>query len=486
VSALRAEGRTPDARLIKHALMITARPTPGATFLDQGTGQPDVIAAWEWLRPGRAVPEIGVRVAGGDGLTAAYRPAGLRSDADTLQTFRLVRPDNVAPLEIRLRSTDRWVRAPDRVTVGSGFTDVTLRYDRGIRDSAGAHTAVVTGWGADTTVGPLFRLVNTVVVPAGADPTVGPLSMSPGNAARVFFVAESGRPFEVRVAASATQQTVLGALHSPGGRPNIGDDQLPAGSGDAAAVFAVDAGDARAGIYEVDAVAPPPESARAAVTVIQSPVRFALRRDPEGAEVVMTSLGSDSLAIEAGVVLLGGERSILVAGEGGRAERVALGLPAWSREVAVDVMMDREGWPRFTDFGVTLYDSAGRIVSNEPLNYADARLETDLTTVQAGQPLSLLLTPGIADSTDQGPWNVRLRIRAYADTARALDDTSGERLQARTLAPGATAALRFRLPEGPWTYPDGYYPLGVALVQAGGRTWTHESGLPKPVPPAAR
>ncbi|HET9293344.1 MAG TPA: S8 family serine peptidase [Gemmatimonadales bacterium] len=486
VSALRAEGKSPDARLIKHALMITARPTPGATYLDQGTGQPDVIAAWEWLRSGRAVPEIGVRVAGGAGITAAYRPAGLRSDADTLQTFRLVRPEGVAPLEVTLKSTESWVSTPDRVAVGSGFTDVTLRYDRAIGDSAGAHTAVVTGWAADTTVGPLFRLVNTVVVPAGPDAVIGPLVMSPGNAARVFFMADSGRPFEVRVAASATQQTVLGALHAPGGRPNIGDDQLPAGSGDAAAVFAVDAGDARAGIYEVDAVAPPPESARATVTVIQSPIRFALHRDPDGAQVAVTSLRSDSLPIEAGVVLLGGERNILVAGEGGRAERVALGLPAWSREIAVDVLMDREGWPRFTDFGVTLHDSAGRIISNEPLNYADARLETDLTTAQAGQPLSLLLTPGLADSTDRGPWNVRLRIRAYADTAMALDATSGERLQARTLAPGGTAELRFRLPDGPWTYPDGYHPLGVALVQASGRTWTHEAGLPKPVPAVAR
>jgi hypothetical protein len=236
----------------------------------------------------------------------------------------------------------------------------------------------------------------------------------------------------------------------------------------------------------VDAVAPPPESARAAVTVIQSPVRFALRRDPDGAHVAITSLRSDSLSVEAGVVLLGGERNILVAGEGGRAERVGLGVPAWSREISVDVAMDREGWPRFTDFGVTLYDSAGRILSNEPLNYADARLETDLATAQAGQPLSLLLTPGLADSTDRGPWNVRLRIRAYADTAMALESPSGERLQALRLAPGATAELRYNLPESPWAYPDGFHPLGVALVQAGGRTWTHEAGLPKPVPAAAR
>ena len=486
VSALRAEGKPLEARLIRHALMITARPAPGATYLDQGTGQPDVIAAWEWLRAGRSVPEIRVRAAGGAGVTAAYRPAGLRSDADTIQAFRLIRPENVAPIDVTLRSSESWVRTPGRVMIGGGVTDVTLLYDRAVANSAGAHTAVVTGWGADTMLGPLFRLVNTVVVLAGPDTVVGPLVMSPGNAARVFFAADSGRPFEVKVAASATQQTVLGALHGPGGRPNIGDDQLPAGSGDAAAVFAVDAGDVRAGVYEVDAVAPPPESARAAVSVIQSPVRFALRRDPDGVLVALTSLGSDPFSVESGVVLLGGERSILVAGEGGRAERVSLGVPTWSRELAVEVVMDRESWPRFTDFGVTLYDSAGRVVSNEPLNYADARLETDLTTAQAGQPLSLLLSPGLADSTDRGPWNIRIRIRAYADTARALETSSGERLQVRVLAPGATTELRFRLPEGPWAYPDGFYPLGVALVQASGRTWTHETGLPKPVPPAAR
>jgi hypothetical protein len=474
-----------EARLIKHALMITARPTPGATYLDQGTGQPDVIAAWEWLRAGRSVPEIRVRAAGGAGVTAAYRPAGLRSDADTIQAFRLIRPENVAPVDVTLRSSERWVRTPGRVLVGGGVTDVTLLYDRAIANSAGAHTAVVTGWGADTMLGPLFRLVNTVVVLAGPDTVVGPLVMSPGNAARVFFAADSGRPFEVKVAASATQPTVLGALHGPGGRPNIGDDQLPAGSGDAAAVFAVDAGDVRAGVYEVDAVAPPPESARAAVSVIQSPVRFALRRDPDGVLVALTSLGSILLGrVWRGAAGWRAEHSC--GRRGGRAERVSLGVPIWSRELAVEVVMDRESWPRFTDFGVTLYDSAGQVISNEPLNYADARLETDLTTAQAGQPLSLLLSPGLADSTDRGPWNIRIRIRAYADTARALETSSGERLQVRVLAPGATTELRFRLPEGPWAYPDGFYPLGVALVQASGRTWTHETGLPKPVPPAAR
>jgi tripeptidyl-peptidase-2 len=63
VSGLAQEKRPIDSRAIKQALMVTARPLAGATFVDEGTGLPDLEPAYRWLIGGRPVPEIMVRVA---------------------------------------------------------------------------------------------------------------------------------------------------------------------------------------------------------------------------------------------------------------------------------------------------------------------------------------------------------------------------------------------------------------------------------------
>ncbi len=52
-SAAVAEGQAPNARQLKQALMVTARPIADATYLDQGTGTPDIGSAWTWLSEGR-------------------------------------------------------------------------------------------------------------------------------------------------------------------------------------------------------------------------------------------------------------------------------------------------------------------------------------------------------------------------------------------------------------------------------------------------
>ena len=62
---------------------ITARPLAGETFLDIGTGQPDVGAAWRWLGTPHQLPEIAVRPRD-HGVTAAWRlrPPGTQGDGE--------------------------------------------------------------------------------------------------------------------------------------------------------------------------------------------------------------------------------------------------------------------------------------------------------------------------------------------------------------------------------------------------------------------
>ncbi len=57
--------------------MITAQPTTGATFVDEGSGLADVDRAWRWLSTAPTVAEIRVRAVGpGDATGAVLRGAG--------------------------------------------------------------------------------------------------------------------------------------------------------------------------------------------------------------------------------------------------------------------------------------------------------------------------------------------------------------------------------------------------------------------------
>ena len=64
VSGLAHEKKPVDASAVRQALMVTAAPTAGMTYLDEGTGIPDVGRAWGWLEEAHAVAPIEVRAIG--------------------------------------------------------------------------------------------------------------------------------------------------------------------------------------------------------------------------------------------------------------------------------------------------------------------------------------------------------------------------------------------------------------------------------------
>ncbi len=75
ISGLAQAHKPIDARAIKQALMVTASPTPGMTYLDEGTGIPDVVKAWTWLEQGHVLPDVRVRAIGLGDVSAAVRRA---------------------------------------------------------------------------------------------------------------------------------------------------------------------------------------------------------------------------------------------------------------------------------------------------------------------------------------------------------------------------------------------------------------------------
>ncbi len=491
LAALLLSGLSPEVRevttagALKQALMVTARPTPGATFLDEGTGVPDLPGAWRWLQRGHPTADIRVRTAQG-GL-AAWRPAGLASPGDTVQEFLLLRPAEAAPARYRLRSDAGWLVAPGEVELVGPESRVTVRYRPSALDRNGVQVGVVSGWGPDAEAGPAFRLVNAVAWPLESDGAGDPIRLTPGGTGRLFIPLDSGQAVELVVRSVRRFQTLLTSLHVPGGMPFLGENGLPAGFGDAGAVYHIDGRDAVPGLWELDVVASPTEAGVAVLEVTRAPLRLAGARDPGGLEVQVTNLTDRELPAKVGAALIGGERGALVTGLGSAAVSVPFTVPAWARGAVVDLAMPPEQWSRFTDFGFSLLESDGRVREKAPLDYAAGRLTTDFGEEDAGRTLRLALLPGLADERADSGWSARLAIRLYADSALTLATQHGtEDEPGLRLGPRATAPLRFAMVGSPWELGDGFFPLGLLLAEAEGKVWTREVGLPAPIPPPMR
>jgi subtilisin family serine protease len=486
VSGLAQEKHPIDARAIKQALMVTARPLQGATFLDEGTGLPEIGAAYRWLLGERPVPEIMVRALGEEGRTTAAFQELKAAGSELKQRFELVRSDSAPRATYDLRSDAAWISAPAKVTLSGPRTIIELRYKPSAVKSPGASIGTVSGWGTDSLLGPAFRLVSTLVVPepvsAGVREVRSGVRVEPGTLLRTFFRADSARPLEVQVSPASLGQKGLAFLHEPDGMPYREESVRPIGPPQGQAVYQIDGRDVVAGAYEVVAMAGASQPLGVNLRVTQSPMLLRLARDKSGAIATLTNTTASPVKTEVAVLLGGAERVETIVAKSSAVRRIPFVAPAWARSVVVDLTMNREQWSRFTDFGVTLFDSAGRQIEKQPLNYAFGRLQAKLPGDHAGMAVELGLFPAFADTADQS-WTARVSIRLYADSAIALEPT-GE--PAITIPAGKTGTALFALPESPWPLGDGFFPLAVLAARADEHTWTREGGLPLPTPPIMR
>ena len=484
LSAMRQDGTPVEARLIKQAMMVTARPLNGLTLLDEGTGLLDVPAAYGWLRLHPKPPEVLVH-ATSDGATAAMRWHGLASPGDTLQGFGLVRPPaDTLPLEVTLRSDAAWLRAPAGLMLGRGTTELSLRYRAAALARPGAYTGVITGWGRDTLAGPLFRLVNTVVVPVRADSDidVAPDTIALGGQRRLFFVADSGRPFDVEIRSGSREQTALAYLHEPGGQPYREANGLAAGADSEAAVFQVDGRDARAGVYEATAVGSPIDRATAGFHLAMSPVVPGAERSRAGVTLSYRNVSGRAVSVTPLLVVAGEERRVTVVAHGSAPYHIPFVLPEWAVHATIDVSMEPAQWERLTDFGLSLLDRGGHILGKEPMNYAFGRLNVDLTQAKPAGAAEVLLFPGFAEPAGADRWTADVSIRLYADSSRVVQ-LGGPEVR---VAPGATGTATLEFPVLQFALGDGFFPVALVVAGVDERVWTREVGLPEPTPPLAR
>jgi tripeptidyl-peptidase-2 len=482
-SGLAQERKPIQARMIKQALMVTAHPLAGQGYLDQGTGLPQVGAAWVWVRAGHSLPEVLAR-AEGTGAGAAIRWHGFTGPGDTTQVFTLQSPGLEAAQTFTLRSDSPWLVAPSTVLVGSQPVALTLSYRPSAVQAPGAYSAVVTGWTSDTAAGPAFRLLNTVVVPqAGSDFSLPPVAVAATSQRRFFLAADSARPFLVSVRSPAGGgQALLAFLQEPGGQPFREDGPQLISPGDSTVRFQVDGRDVVTGLYELTAVGSPYGGGAVALGLSTSPLSLSAVSGRDGEHLRLENHGGTPIAGDAHLFVIGAERSVLVVGHGGKEERVAFILPAWAVRASVDLTMDRELWPRFTDFGMTIADSSGHRLQKEPLNYAFGRMNLERPPGSAALPVQLILSPGLADPAPDQAWTARLSIRLYADSTAAVAAPPAS----FTVAPGATADLVVPVPASSLSLGDAFYPLGLVGVPLGDEIWTWEVPIPPPAKPLAR
>lgn len=487
VSAAVQRGVPYDGRRIRQALMVTAAPLAGTTRLDDGAGLANVGRAWQWLEQGKAVPDLRVRALGcSPCASGAFRERGL-AGGDTTQVFQLL-PGPGVSLPLTFRSDAPWLVPPAPVTVNGAPVEVRVHYQGAALRAPGLHLGTVTAWGPDTLVGPVARLVNAVVVPhpAGTNVFAPTEQLQPGQSRRVFFVADSGRPFQVAVATGSRFQGATASLHEPGGQPFRDEGSRPAGFGPDAALYEVDGDDAVAGVYEAVATAPPSAPSSASVRVVHAPVRLAAARGDSGVTVTVAGLAADSVPGVVAVLLVGAERSVTVQGKGSAPHRIGFVAPPWATQVVVDLSMDRAQWSRFTDFGAALVDSAGRIVAKEPANYAFVRLQWALPKGHGDVPLTFGLFPGFAEPASAESWEAQVSIRLYADAGTPLPSAGGELRQPVVVPAGGTARVTVPWADPPGPLGDGFFPLGLTVFEQGRNLWTREAGLPPARPPLMR
>src|SRR5207249_1753426 len=224
MSALAQEGRRPDGAEVSAALRAAAAGLPGASVLDQGAGLPQLERAYRWLLAGHQGSGYAVRASTGGG-SAAFRREGLAGPGDTVETFQARHVTGLRVAQFSLKSDAPWLSAPAILPAGSHETEIPLTYSAAALGAPGVYVGTVTAWNpSDALAGPVFRLVNVVVVPY--DLTDKPLyderrTVGPAQVRRYFLrVAQPGATLVASVTlADSGQQTARAILYEPNGAP---------------------------------------------------------------------------------------------------------------------------------------------------------------------------------------------------------------------------------------------------------------------------
>jgi len=459
VSALAQEGRRAAATDIAQALRMSARPFNGARFIDEGAGVPALEPAYQWLEGGHQGSIYNVHAS--TGVTAAFRRNGFAGPQDSVETFTVRHVAGLRAAEFVLRADVAWLRVDDSVDAGPRTTQIAVTYDQSAVTAPGVYVGTVTARNPrDIVAGPLFTLVNTVIVPT--DLTTKVLFderrlVGPGAVQRYFLrVPQDNATLRATVTLpdSLGQQATV-RLYEPNGAPaRSAPDDIEIGQQDpGSATITVRAEDMVAGVYELDVVAPPLSATTVTVRAELGPVALAATH---GAGLEASSVTSGQGSTASGAVvhrLVGAERSYAIAGRGQPAESLQVRAPRWAKRMEVDLELSADLWDELTDLSVTVYDSTGQQVrgGNAPVNYAFGRMSLALSDSLTGIPLAIEFYPAFARLPGHA-WRATARVRFLGP-----DQPLGEGAPLSVVAGGRGV---IRLPNAPaLDMPEGFGTL---------------------------
>ncbi len=460
VSALAQEGLRPAAADIIQALRISARPFGGARAIDDGAGMPSLETAYKWLEGGHQGSIYGVQAA--HGVTAAFRRNGL-ADQDSVETFTVRHLAGLRAAEFVLRADVPWLTVDDAVDAAPRATQIAVTYQRSALTAPGMYVGTVTAVNPrDSIAGPLFTLVNTVIVPT--DLSAKALfderrAVAPGSVHRYFLrvpQADATLRATVTLPDSQSQQATV-RLYEPNGEPaRAAPEDIDIGQQDAGStVITVRAEDIVPGVYELDVIAPPLTGVAATVRAELGPVALAAAQPGtlEASSVLAGAAQASTASSQISYRLVGAERGYAIAGRGQPAETLHVRPPRWAKRMEVDLALPPGLWDELTDFSITVYDSTGQQIrgGNQPVNYPFGRLSVALSDSLHGAPLTVEFYPAFARLPGH-TWRADARIRFLGP-----DEPVGDGGTLMVVAGGRSV---LRLPNPPaLELPDGFGTL---------------------------
>jgi len=464
VSALTQEGRRATSADVVQALRMSGRQLSGARVIDDGAGMPVLETAYQWLEGGHQGSIYAVKAS--SGVTAAFRRNGFAGPEDSVETFTVRHMGGLRAAEFVLRANAPWLSVDDSVDAAPRATQIAVTYNRSALTAPGIYVGTVVALNPrDPVAGPLFTLVNTVIVPT--DLTTNALfderrAVGPGAVQRYFLrVPEDNATLRASVTLPDSQrQQATVRLYEPNGAParaapnDIDIGELEPGS----ATITVRAEDMIAGVYELDVVAPPLATTAVTVRAELGPVALGAAHQGAGGAwgLEASSVGGTQGTTALGQVvyrLVGAERSYAIAGRGQPAESLQVRPPRWAKRMEVDLEVPAELWDELTDLSITVYDSTGQQVrgGNEPVNYAFGRMGLALSDSLRGIPLTIEFYPAFARLPTHA-WRGTALVRFVGPDAPVGDATS------LSVVAGGRSVIR--LPNAPsLDMPEGYGPL---------------------------
>ncbi|MGH7530428.1 MAG: S8 family serine peptidase, partial [Gemmatimonadales bacterium] len=471
ISAMAQEGRTIGAAELLQALRVSARPLAIGGRLDQGVGVPNLLRAYEWLGAAHQGSMYDVRAR--SGASGAYRRNGFTgAAADTVETFAVRHVAGLRAAHFLLRADVPWLVVPAAVEAAPRTTEIPVVYRRSALAAPGLYVGTIRALNPnDTLAGPLFRLVNTIIIPhdLAARPLVDERRTIPAAGVQRYFVRvpKPGATLHASVALADAGSPAPAAatvrLYEPNGAPARSapeDVELGGESGPREVEITVRGDETVSGVYELDVTAPPLASVPVTVRVELGPVALV----PAGGR----SLEAASVLTAGGTVnaqvthrLLGAERRYVIAGRGEPAETLFVRPPAWTTYVEVDLQLPPALWDELTDFSLTVYDSTGQQIpeGNEAVNYAFGRLRFALPDAFRGRRLTIELYPAFARRTGH-PWRGEAAVRFLGP-----DEPIGEGGEVAVVS-GGRVVVRLPEPAPSFELPAGFATLIETQVRS--------------------